>query len=62
MIDTDLGRFIAIVILMTLVFVCGVWAGISDCYDKWQSEAIKHGAAHYDAKTGAFTWNTEVEP
>ena len=24
-----------------------------------RDEAIAHGAAHYDAKTGAFTWNSE---
>jgi len=28
----------------------------------YEREAIKHNAAHYDAKTGAFTWNDEVKP
>ena len=23
----------------------------------WHLQAIKHNAAHYDSKTGAFTWN-----
>lgn len=25
----------------------------------WQSQAIAHKAAHYDAQTGKFTWNQE---
>ena len=25
----------------------------------WQRSAIEHNAAHYDSKTGEFTWNQE---
>lgn len=28
---------------------------------KWQSEAIKHGAAQYSPVTGKFEWNDEAE-
>lgn len=27
----------------------------------WHKEAIENNAAHYDAKTGAFTWNHLAE-
>lgn len=26
-----------------------------------REDAIKHGAAHYDSRTGEFTWNDEVK-
>jgi hypothetical protein len=28
---------------------------------EWERAAIKHGAAHYNEQTGAFTWNDERE-
>ncbi len=28
----------------------------------WEAAVIKHDAAHYDPKTGAFTWNAEAKP
>lgn len=27
-----------------------------------RANAVNHHAAHYDAKTGAFTWNDKVNP
>lgn len=42
-----------------LVFLIGFAAGAKTR----ENDALKHNAAHYDAKTGDFTWNNpEVEP
>lgn len=51
-------------------FFCGIVFGVIigsagahlATNDFWKREAIQHGAAHYDAKTAAFTWNNEVKP
>ncbi len=28
---------------------------------RMEKKAVQHGAAHYDDKTGDFTWNTQPE-
>lgn len=36
---------------------------IDACYGgQSNKQIIQHACAHYDAKTGAFTWNDEVKP
>lgn len=52
----------------TLGFAAGVlvanavWLGLFKYRElDWQQQAIEHNAAHYDAKTGEFTWNEKGE-
>lgn len=46
---------------VSLGFAAGlvVLSQIADSY--WEAQAIEHNAAHYDPKTGAFTWNEPGE-
>lgn len=39
-------------------FAIGLHIGASGTVS--QQEVINHGAAHYDAKTAKFTWNTSA--
>lgn len=44
-------------------FVLGLIIGLamrSDQIDSMMKKSIENGAAHYDTKTGAFTWKNEV--
>lgn len=43
--------------VMTISFALGAMG--KGC--QMENEVIKHGAAHYDAKTGEFTWNNPIE-
>lgn len=43
-------------ILCTLTFACYA----KENRRSWEEKSIENGAAHYDAKTGAFTWKNEV--
>jgi hypothetical protein len=49
-------------LIAALCFLCGLFGSavtIKATRYSWESAAIQHNAAHYDAKTGAFTWNDE---
>ena len=39
--------------------VLGIAIGLALNNGDWRQSAIEHNAAHYDAKTGEFTWNQE---
>ncbi len=53
--DANDGDLVATLMLAFIALVLGC---MSSCaYMK--SEAVDHGAAHYDTKTAHFTWNDE---
>jgi Na+/glutamate symporter len=54
--STDAGAAVACVVFGLGV---GLLIGILVGERGVESTAIKHNAAHYDAKTGDFTWNDE---
>ena len=47
--------------LLIFALIGSIFGALLDrcVHDKYREEAIKHGAAHYDQKTGKFTWNDE---
>ena len=60
--------------LLTLGIVAGLGSAVTTEYyerqnaiewqridTKWRAEAVEHGAAEYDAKTGAWRWKTSVK-
>jgi hypothetical protein len=51
---------IAISAISTIVGVTiGLFIGSSGVAKDGEKAAIQHGAAHYDPKSGEFTWNDE---
>jgi hypothetical protein len=48
---------IVVTVLLTVLFL---WIGTADT-ERWQRDAVKHGAAHYDSQTGAWQWNEPVK-
>lgn len=46
--------------LMLIAFIGGLFAGDVGGGVRVQQQAIEHNAAHYDPRTGAFTWNEEA--
>ena len=42
-------------------FLLGFWTSYFIYDYSWKHNAVKHGAAHYEATTGKFTWNNEVK-
>lgn len=46
--------FLAVVIV---AFILGMVVGGNLASKAYTTEAIEHNAAHYDSKTGVFTWN-----
>ncbi len=53
----DAYKFAFIVIPLALFGGCGMGVGMMN--DHWRTEIVNHGAAHYDTKTAAWTWNSE---
>ena len=51
------GWLAALVLSALLAFILGGWIGTSLAAAVYRREAIQSGAAHYDTKTGVFTWN-----
>lgn len=52
--NEDMPRLLVLATLLAM-FAAGAFLA-----DHWKEEdAIKHGAAHYDQKTGKFRWNDE---
>ncbi len=49
----------AIVSLIVICLFLAVAVATGDFV--WKKEAVRHGAAHYDATSGAFTWNDEAQ-
>jgi hypothetical protein len=47
------------VIMGLFMLFTGFWAGAKFMTIVFRREAIEHGAAHHDPKTGEFTWNEE---
>lgn len=58
---SDEGEGILYAGIVLGIFVGSLAASAITSYS-WKQEAVQHGAAHYDAKTAAFTWNDEVKP
>jgi hypothetical protein len=46
-----------IIIAGWVAFLIGLGIGVKLCWLDDQLIAIEHNAAHYDPKTGKFTWN-----
>lgn len=42
-----------------LSFIMGVFLTYTSMKACWEKKAVRYGAAHYDVKTGEFTWNSE---
>lgn len=55
--DTKLTAGLAI--LATVSTVTGIFLGFAIANADWKREAVQRGAAHYDVKTGEFTWSYE---
>lgn len=54
----DVGPFIFVFSIGVVVgLLCTLPFSTGTCV--WQTAAIEHKAAHYDAVTGKFTWNVE---
>jgi len=51
----DFGQWLLGYLIGTLI-MAACWAGLGI----HQCDCVKHGAAHYDPQTGAFTWNEQV--
>jgi hypothetical protein len=47
------------VVLKIVSFLLGACWGESMAINRWQTEAVKHGAAHYNPQTAAFEWNDQ---
>lgn len=45
-------------VIVLLVFLFTVIPFVTST-SEWHADAIKHHAAHYDAVTGAFTWDKQ---
>ncbi len=50
----DMRRYLAITGIAALI--SGLLLGTGWSNDRWRAEIVKHGAAHYDAKTGEWAW------
>jgi hypothetical protein len=50
-----------LLIVSVLAALAGFCFGVSFGTSMVKAHAVKHGAAHYDAKTGSFTWNDDVK-
>lgn len=53
--------FMGCLIGSTILFFIGMVVGNNAAHDVDKISAIQHQAAHYDLKTGAFTWNQEEQ-
>lgn len=56
------GKALACAMWMFNAFAIGYYIG-ADSQKEWKSEAIKHGAAHYEVNDKgevSFHWNNEV--
>lgn len=45
--------------LVSTILAIGLGLRCITITDRWESDAIEHNAAYYDAKTGDFKWNDE---
>ena len=58
----EMPLWIILFIGLVMGFLVGHWVGVVTEGNKRKAQAIDHGAAHFDTKTGNFTWNNEVKP
>jgi hypothetical protein len=60
--ELEIPMFLAVALFFIAALIgClgGCITGHSNAIDAMQRQAIENNAAHYDAKTAAFTWNTQ---
>ena len=61
--DSELvGNIVAMLLGAFLGFILGAIILGNSCAKQYRDKAIENNAAHYDLKTGDFTWNNEVKP
>jgi hypothetical protein len=55
----DLKILVGFALAGVICTLLGVLCATSKVENEWKKKAIQHGAAHYDSKSGEFTWNDE---